>query len=326
MPEIDLKPSQIFFLHDTIDCRFRNGTHILDTFGELLYKKKNPSAIRKIGVYNSNGKWRVYAGNRRLYIFRKLESLGVVDEITVWEVERVKPDVLKKKDTTENGGTSVEIRNDPAFDEKIKCIINEWRNSNRQGTWTDSHESIRENVLLDYNSDKDRNENFALRTTFHGQQDPTPIHTPYHNLIQVSEASYSHGVQEIKTARDELSESSIKSRVSEESTHTPEDTVIHVSAASHQCKGEEVETARQENTDSSICSLQIASQQPIYIPDSAIHVKEASPSDGMPEAEKAVYENNSPQSPHNLHLASHELTRKSDQCEINVGAPSHGFR
>nr|XP_006815542.1 PREDICTED: uncharacterized protein LOC102808134 [Saccoglossus kowalevskii] len=149
MPDVELKPSEIYYLHDSIDCRFQDGTHILDTFRELLYKTINPSLIRKIAVHNTNGKWRAYAGNRRLYIFRRLERLGVVDYITAWQVWRVDPDAWRKRETTQNGGTSVQIRNDPQFNAKINRIINEWRTSTRQVAPRAPIQNLDRNIEMD---------------------------------------------------------------------------------------------------------------------------------------------------------------------------------
>ncbi|XP_006812496.2 uncharacterized protein LOC102803631 [Saccoglossus kowalevskii] len=127
MADIQLKPSEIYFLHDSIKGQFRDGRHLLDTFKELLYKRISPSQIEKIVVYSANSKWRVYAGNRRLYIYKKLEVLGVVEYITAWKVLTLNPYTLRKRDTTKNGGASVRIRNDPLFEGKITWIVEEWK-------------------------------------------------------------------------------------------------------------------------------------------------------------------------------------------------------
>ncbi|XP_077870169.1 uncharacterized protein LOC144363093 [Saccoglossus kowalevskii] len=133
MPNVVLRPSQIYFLHDSIDCRFQDKTNMLETFRQLLYKEINPAAIQPIAVFDKNDKWWVYAGNRRLYLFRKLEEYGVVKYITAWKVRKIDPDEWKKRNTTTNGGRSVSIRNARQFEAKMQNIVREWR-SNRRGT------------------------------------------------------------------------------------------------------------------------------------------------------------------------------------------------
>ncbi|XP_006815541.1 uncharacterized protein LOC102808008 [Saccoglossus kowalevskii] len=131
MPNVVLRPSQIYFLHDSIDCRFQDKTDMLDTFRQLLYKEINPTAIQPIAVFDKNDKLWVYAGNRRLYLFRKLEQLGVVEYITAWRVQKVDPDKWAKRNTTNNGGRSVSIRNAPQFEDKMQKIVREWKSKKR---------------------------------------------------------------------------------------------------------------------------------------------------------------------------------------------------
>ncbi|XP_070533431.1 uncharacterized protein [Ptychodera flava] len=132
MPDITLRPSQIYFLHDSIDCRFRDGTPLLKTFEELLYGEKSVSNIQIIAVFHWKGQWWIYAGHRRLFLYKRLEELGILAEITVRKVWKVNWEAVNKKMTTQNGGTSVEIRNDHNFDVKLRDVINKWRSSSKE--------------------------------------------------------------------------------------------------------------------------------------------------------------------------------------------------
>ncbi|XP_070535181.1 uncharacterized protein [Ptychodera flava] len=125
MPWVQLRPSEIYFLHDSIDCRFRDGRSLLDTLDELLSRKISVSDIQRIAVFYWDEKhnWHIYAGNRRLYLYKILEALGIVEKIDVWKVWKVHWDAVDKKNTTLNGGTSVEIRNDHNFDVRLREVI-----------------------------------------------------------------------------------------------------------------------------------------------------------------------------------------------------------
>ncbi|XP_070533410.1 uncharacterized protein [Ptychodera flava] len=125
MSWVRLRPSEIYFLHDSIDCRFRDHRPILDTLDELLSGKISVSDIQRIAVFywNERQKWHIYAGHRRLYLYKILEELGVYEKIDVWEVRKVHWNVVDKKNTTVNGGTSVEIRNDHNFDVRLREVI-----------------------------------------------------------------------------------------------------------------------------------------------------------------------------------------------------------
>ncbi|XP_077990770.1 uncharacterized protein LOC144445093 [Glandiceps talaboti] len=131
MPNLVLAPSEIRFLHDSIDCRFRDGRLLLNTFESLLYGRISAKDIQIIAVISANGKWWIYAGHRRLYLYKQLEELGVIGAITVWQIDawRIKWDVVKKKLTTDNEGLDVEVRNDMNFDIKMQKIIRAWKST-----------------------------------------------------------------------------------------------------------------------------------------------------------------------------------------------------
>ncbi|XP_070533433.1 uncharacterized protein [Ptychodera flava] len=127
MPPKRLRPSEIHFVHDTIDCHFQDGDHLLDTFKELLHGNISPRDIKTIAVIRQNGTWYVHAGNRRLFLYKKLEELGVIDYIPVWVVNRPNADAVRERYTTQNRGVSVSVRNDYDFEDKMHSIIDDWK-------------------------------------------------------------------------------------------------------------------------------------------------------------------------------------------------------
>ena len=79
----NLKPSEIRFTRDKIESEFANGRKLTDTFEELLYKRIPTKFIEDIEVVYVDGAWWALTGNRRLYLYKRLEKLGVISKISV---------------------------------------------------------------------------------------------------------------------------------------------------------------------------------------------------------------------------------------------------
>ncbi|XP_077990700.1 uncharacterized protein LOC144445023 [Glandiceps talaboti] len=126
-----LRPSEIQYLQNSIDAFFSDGRHILGTFNDLLYKDITPNDIRCIAVVFWQNEWYVYNGHRRLYLYKRLEKQGVIDEISVWVVQprNIKWNEVHQKNTSMNGGRSVTIRCDDQFHGKLGHIIKQWKDS-----------------------------------------------------------------------------------------------------------------------------------------------------------------------------------------------------
>ena len=105
-----ISPTEIFFTHNSISQRFSCGRYIENTYEQLRRRQLNISVIPLMKVTKQNGKYWTYTGNRRLWVFRKLHSAGMLDRIEVQIVQRAIP---TKRFTTRNGGVSVEIRGRP---------------------------------------------------------------------------------------------------------------------------------------------------------------------------------------------------------------------
>ena len=82
-----LRPSKIRYSRNSISSKFGDGTlTLVDTFEELLTGEITVDDIEHIEVVKWNGNWRTYTGDRRLFLFKKLEELGIVSHISVVEV------------------------------------------------------------------------------------------------------------------------------------------------------------------------------------------------------------------------------------------------
>ena len=85
-----LKPNQIYFTHSKIRQRFSGcGKMLQETLNELVMGVVNINDIPKIRVY-SDGNNYYSMNNRRLWVFKQLESLGHLETIDVI-VERLPP-------------------------------------------------------------------------------------------------------------------------------------------------------------------------------------------------------------------------------------------
>lgn len=78
----------------------------------LIYEqvRDNSAHIRRIPrftVTRVGGKWFTFTGNRRLWVYRKLEEEGYLDEI---ELEISQQHVPRNRLTTKKGGASVVVR------------------------------------------------------------------------------------------------------------------------------------------------------------------------------------------------------------------------
>ena len=127
MGNLTLRPSGIRFTRENIESQFDDGRKLTDTFRDLLYGNITVKDIESIEVVNMNYAWWALSGNRRLFLYRRLEELGVISEI---EVKRVPlPDPTFCPSTTWNG-YGVRCL-DPEFESRMSGIIGRWKFHNR---------------------------------------------------------------------------------------------------------------------------------------------------------------------------------------------------
>lgn len=113
-----LKPSDIHFSQDSISNTFgkktqHRNTYIGETLDELINGTATVFSIPTISVFTHKGKW-FTSDNRRLWVFRKAEELGILRSIPVSENLLSIIGIKTPKLTTKNGGLSVSVRgNDP---------------------------------------------------------------------------------------------------------------------------------------------------------------------------------------------------------------------
>lgn len=105
-----LRPSEIFYSQDSISNTFGLSTshcytYIGETLDDLINGSAKVTSIPRISVIWWKGKW-FTQDNRRLWVFKKAEVLGIITSIPVYETFGVN----SIKFTTYNEGSCVRVR------------------------------------------------------------------------------------------------------------------------------------------------------------------------------------------------------------------------
>lgn len=110
MAELQLAPSDIYYSQSSISNCFKKaslyaGKSIGDTVDDIMLKRCRLEDIPNISVVKKGDVW-VSEDNRRLWVFKALESLGQCDKISVI----VKTSINHKKDVIQK---DITVRGDP---------------------------------------------------------------------------------------------------------------------------------------------------------------------------------------------------------------------
>ncbi|XP_069105229.1 uncharacterized protein [Argopecten irradians] len=127
----EMRPSQLRFTHDSVSYKFRNGVSLDETFRQILNDELDIHGIDCLAAMQYNGEWMVVRGNRRLYLYKKLEEVG---KLTVVEVDKqyFQSQLFYRQFTSKNMGISLRIRGCSDIENKLNQIANEWRNHQTQ--------------------------------------------------------------------------------------------------------------------------------------------------------------------------------------------------
>jgi len=104
---VELAPSEIRFMHDTIRPQFRNGKGVNQVIEDIYKGVTKIEDIPRIEVTKRNNKY-YSLSNRRLYVFRVLQKRKFLSRIEVFLVTRWE----EQKYTTKSDGESVKVRRD----------------------------------------------------------------------------------------------------------------------------------------------------------------------------------------------------------------------
>ncbi|CAG2201990.1 unnamed protein product [Mytilus edulis] len=132
-----LKPSNIHYSQDSISNTFGKSTihsdrYIGETLDDLINGTINVNNIPNISVFRLNNKW-FTTDNRRLWVFRKAEELGILHSIQVYQ----NLCTVSSKLTTTNGGLTVRVRrNNPGGQTWRRLSMGPVRNQLQNNTYT----------------------------------------------------------------------------------------------------------------------------------------------------------------------------------------------
>ena len=105
--EIELAPSQIRFMHRSINSKFSNGDSLDETINKIDLGLLNVYDLPKIRVVKRNGFYYAF-DNRRLYVYRVLQYRGKLDTVRVYLAPSSK--FQPRRFSTLNNGESVVLK------------------------------------------------------------------------------------------------------------------------------------------------------------------------------------------------------------------------
>ena len=124
-----MSPSDIIYSQNSIAPRFQDGEHLLFTFAMLVQGKETPQSLPPIEVRYMKS-WESYIafeGNRRLFLYKKLEEEGLIDKIPVVEFKGWKKQTSRCSDCITLRGYD-----DDTMERKMNGIINRYTRSYRR--------------------------------------------------------------------------------------------------------------------------------------------------------------------------------------------------
>jgi hypothetical protein len=130
-----MAPSDIRFTQDSVSEEFGRdtGKTIEETYRQLLHGDLTVNQIRPISVVYLDDKWWAISGNRRLYIFKRLEGKNIIDSVPV-KIKPLNVEKFLRKRSTRNDGEDVRIREDrnhragDQLADRLDDIYNDWLN------------------------------------------------------------------------------------------------------------------------------------------------------------------------------------------------------
>ena len=123
-----LSPAEIRYTQDSIKNKFRNGRLLSYTFAQLLYSRLSVSSLEDIECVQKDGHWWALSGNRRLYVYKKLQEAGKIVNITVRQRSLALSAVeFAKRLTTKCSGLSITCRGF-GTESQMQSIVTRWKN------------------------------------------------------------------------------------------------------------------------------------------------------------------------------------------------------
>lgn len=118
---MELKPRNIRYSQDSIADTFADHTPLTSTFARLLAGQLSPGDLPSIECILRDGNWYAASGNRRLYLYKKLEELGQLEKIFVSRTFH-----CKRGFSTDCDGLSIKCRGS-GLERRMERIVEDWR-------------------------------------------------------------------------------------------------------------------------------------------------------------------------------------------------------
>lgn len=129
-----LNPENLRFSKDQITDTFDNGVSLEHSYSEVLNGNLHIDSLPPLKVVRESFKYApfgfspnywVVKGNRRLYLYRKLKTIGAISTVRV-EIGDEIPQ-LKANFTTRNGGQSVIVKTNSILEESLTATGAAWQ-------------------------------------------------------------------------------------------------------------------------------------------------------------------------------------------------------
>jgi hypothetical protein len=121
-------PRNIRYTQDSINFRFSDGRTMERTFRQLWSNQITTDDIEPFEVVQNQDRWWALSGNRRLFIYKILEQIGIIRQIAV-KILNLNDDVTRRnflqRFTTRTEGLSVKVRGRPGLERELLNIADE---------------------------------------------------------------------------------------------------------------------------------------------------------------------------------------------------------
>src|SRR6218665_2837461 len=119
---LTLSPSDIRYSQDSISNKFSDGNLLTSTFAKLISGQLSVTSLPTLECVSKDGYWYAASGNRRLFLYKKLQEAGALSSITVLK----KHSFGRRNFTTKCSGVYVRCRGS-MLEYDIKEIIAQWK-------------------------------------------------------------------------------------------------------------------------------------------------------------------------------------------------------
>src|SRR6218665_1568340 len=120
---LTLTPSEIRYSQDSISNKFSDGNLLTSTFAKLISGQLSVTSLPTLECVLKNGNWYAASGNRRLFLYKKLQEAKVLSSITVLQSSNSGG----RNFSTNCSGVNIHVRCRGSIENSIQEIIAQWK-------------------------------------------------------------------------------------------------------------------------------------------------------------------------------------------------------